>query len=107
MFERPTSPSTLTSEGLQRMALVASLPVAGIMGYFIAARGPWAAGAMVAAVGFVALLAVSLNRLHTALLPLALVVPVAGFFVVHWPEAGFSLIVDALAVLPFVALVMR
>jgi O-Antigen ligase len=99
--------STLTLPRLRRLALVGSLPVAGFLGYFVAMRGPWAAGAVLTALFVAALLAVSLNRLHLALLPLAVLAPVAGYLIVLRPEAGFSLIFDGLAVLPFGALILR
>ena len=101
------SASTLTSQRLQRLALMGSLPVAGFLGYSVAVRGPWAAGAVLSSIAVAALLAVSLNRLHVALLPLAVLAPVAGYLVVLRPAAGFSMIFDVLALLPFTALILR
>ena len=99
--------STLTVPGLRWLALAGSLPVAALLGYLVAVRGPWGAGAVLVLLSLAALLAVSLNRLHVALLPLAVLAPVAGYLIVLRPEAGFSLIFDGLAFLPFIALILR
>jgi O-Antigen ligase len=91
----------------QQIALLGALPVAGLLGCFIAVRGPWAAMAVLGAASFLVFLVVSLNRPDMALLPLALIMPLAGSLVVRWPEAGFSLIFDLLVLLPFAALMSR
>jgi O-antigen ligase len=103
----PLPASTTSLERLQRLALVASLPVGAGLGYFIAARGARGTAAVLGFVGLVGLLIVGLNRLHLTLLPLAVMLPLGGYLIVLRPEAGFSLVFDVLALLPFAALTAR
>jgi hypothetical protein len=77
------------------------------LGYFVAVRGPSAAGVVLGLVCLVALVVVGLNRLHLTLLPLAVILPLAGYLIILRPEAGFSLVYDILALVPFAALVVR
>jgi hypothetical protein len=84
-----------------------ALPAAAFLGYVVAVQGAWGTGAVLGVVSTAVLLAVSLNRLHVALLPLALLAPLAGYLIVIRPEAGFSLIFDVLVALPFAALILR
>jgi hypothetical protein len=101
------SASTLTFPRLHWLALVSSLPVAGVLGYLVAVHGLWAAGTVLGVLSLGTLLVLSLNRLHIALLPFALLAPLAGYLIVLRPEAGFSLIFDGLALLPFTALTLK
>jgi putative inorganic carbon (hco3(-)) transporter len=97
----------LTSRRLECLAGVTAMPVAAVLGYAVATRGALAAGGIVAVLGVGALLLVALNRLSVALVPLVVLVPLAGYLNVRWPEAGYSVIFDALVLLPLAALVMR
>jgi hypothetical protein len=98
---------TLTVERLQRLALLGGAPAAALLGYTVATHGVRAAAAAVLLVSGAALLVLAINRLDAALLPLALVLPVAGYLIVLRPAAGFSLIFDLVTLVPFAALAMR
>jgi hypothetical protein len=99
--------SGLSVERLQHLALITAAPAAVVLGYVVATRGLRATAAVVLLVAGAALLVFAINRLDTALIPVALVLPLAGYLIVLWPAAGFSLIFDILALVPFAALVMR
>jgi O-antigen ligase len=86
---------------------VTSLPVGAALGYLVTVRGARTAAAVVGLVALTALVIVGLNRLQLAVLPLAVLLPVAGYLIVLRPEAGFSLAFDLLTLLPFTALVAR
>jgi O-antigen ligase len=104
---KPRPASTTSLERLQRLVLVASLPVGAGLGYIIAMSGARGTAAVLGLVGLVALVIVGLNRFHLTLLPLVVMLPLAGYLIVLRPEAGFSLIFDILAVIPFAALTAR
>lgn len=99
--------STISLERLQRLVLLASLPLGAGLGYFVVARGPRGAVAVLGLGCLVALVIVGLNRFHLTLLPLAVLLPLAGYLIVLRPGAGFSVVFDVLALLPFAALMVR
>jgi O-antigen ligase len=105
MKRRPVSTTSL--ERLHRLALIASLPVGAGLGYFIVGSGARGGAAVLGLLGIVALVIVGLNRLHLTLLPLAVMLPLGGYLIVLRPEAGFSLIFDIVALIPFAALTVR
>jgi O-antigen ligase len=65
---------------------------------------------LLAALGLViaggALMSVA-RRLHLALLPVTLVLPLAGHLTIVWPERGFSLLFDLVVLGPFLLLCLR
>jgi hypothetical protein len=103
----PLPASTLSFERLQRVFLLAALPVGAALGCVVAMSGARATVALLGAGGLLALVIVGLNRLHLTLLPLAVILPLAGYLIILRPEAGFSLVFDILALVPFAALAIR
>ena len=92
----PLPASTLSFERLQRVFLLAALPVGAALGCVVAMSGARATVALLGAGGLLALVIVGLNRLHLTLLPLAVILPLAGYLIILRPEAGFSLVFDIL-----------
>jgi O-antigen ligase len=101
---RDVSMQPLTGRGL---ALLIGPLVGLLVAQVIDRDGP---GPLLAAVGVVmaggALLSVA-RRLHLALLPVTLVLPLAGYLTILWPERGFSVVFDLVVVGPFLLLLLR
>jgi O-antigen ligase len=89
------------------LALVVGPLVGLLVAQVVDREGP---GPLAAAIGVViagaALLAVA-RRLHLALLPVTLVLPLAGYLTILWPEQGFSAVFDLVVLGPFLLLFLR
>lgn len=87
-----------------------ALLVGPLLGLLVAQVIDWnGPGPLAAAVGAViaaGLLLAAARRLHLTLLPVTLVLPLAGYLTILWPEHGFSLVFDLAVLGPFLLLLL-
>jgi hypothetical protein len=91
----------------RRLALLVGPLVGLLVAQVIDSGGPGPLAAAVGAVIAAALLLSVSRRLDLTLLPVILVLPLAGYLTILWPERGFSLVFDLAVVGPFLLLLLR